>query len=142
MKTLMKNWSEEQTMIPVSTEKNIRIGSVLYMDEGKAIDEEITQGDDLQNNLRENQSNENQSNDDEHSQFDDLSVTDGIQIQLGEQDDTIVGEQAWDIPSSESNEFEQTISENARPVPIIRLKSKRAQRRGRAIMQIILQVYP
>ena len=150
----MEDHSDEQTMLSVSMDENVRTGSVLYIDEGEGqdTDEENLSQNTIDKNtkkyvntdiyskenqsentyLGEEQSEEYSENKFDDNKFDDISITDGIQIQLGEQEDTIVAEQAWDIPTAISDEFEQTIHENARPVPI-RLKSKRAQRRSRVM---------
>ena len=50
-------------------------------------------------------------------------------MNLGYTDETVLGEDAWNISVEKDEDLEPTIHENARPVPILRLKSKRAQRR-------------
>ena len=82
----------------------------------------------------DNKSIDNKSIDEDNTDgsifaFDEESVTDGIQVNLGHTDETVLGEDAWNISLEKDEDSEPTIHENARPVPILRLKSKRAQRR-------------
>ena len=99
---------EEPTVVSSSTSPRKSTGAILY--------------------IRENERDEDNT-DGSIFAFEEEIVTDGIQVNLGHADETVLGEDAWNISVEKDEDLEPTIHENARPVPILRLKSKRAQRR-------------
>ena len=111
-------YEEEHTVVSSSTPQHKSSGAILYIRENERDEKAI-----------DNKSIDEDNTDGSIFAFDEESVTDGIQVNLGHTDETVLGEDAWNISLEKDEDSEPTIHENARPVPILRLKSKRAQRR-------------